>query len=255
MVSRAVPTPIPMTTDPPTTEPATTVTPTTLPSETCGGQGWRRVAFINMTDPNQDCPQGLSLSDYSIRSCQRAQSSGCSSTTFPIDGSQYSQVCGRAIAYRWGEHHAFYGHHQFGQNIDGYYMDGLSFTHGSPRQHIWTFASGIFSGTSPNSEGPISRCPCDPGNTYGSPSFVGDDYFCDSITTADIWRGAFRFFPDNALWDGQDLLSTCYEFNNPPWFNKTLPVPTTDDIELRACFEEGDHRSSIGIVLLEIYVF
>ena len=267
--------PIPVTTALPTTTSATTVTPTTesantvtqstdsattdnptLPSGTCGGPGWRRVAFINMTDPNQDCPQGLSLTDYSIRLCGRAHTGifDCSSVTFPVD-SEYSQVCGRAMAYRWGQNAGFYGYHVLGHNIERQYMDGLSLTHGTPRTHIWTFASGLFNGTSGDSSSQ-QRCPCDPGNTNGSPSFVGNDYFCDSVATADNWNVNHpRFFPDNALWDGQNHLNTCYELNNPPWFYKTLPVTTTDDIELRMCFADGSGLANIGINLLEVYIY
>ena len=239
-----------------TTEPATTITPTTLPSEMCGGPGWRRVAFINMNDPNQNCPQGLSLTDYSIRSCGRTHTGTqlCSSVTFPVDGPQYSQVCGRAIAYRYGVNYAFYGYHIRGQTIDqGYYVDGLSLTHGSPRTHIWTFASGLFNGTSGDSHLSF-RCPCDLGNTYSSPPFVGNDYFCDSVATESNSGSPYRFYPDNALWDGQNHLNLCYGLNNPPWFNKTLPVPTTDDIELRMCFTEASSISDIGVEQLELYV-
>ena len=130
-------------------------------------------------------------------------------------------------------------------------MDGLSFTHGSPRTHIWTFASG-FSGTSIyyGTSASIFSCPCDPGNTHGSPPFVGSDYFCESVATTNN----YRFYPDNALWDGQDHLNPCYGLNNPPWFNKTLPVPTTDDIELRMCIHDSDIFSNIGVELLEVYV-
>ena len=210
-----------------------------------------------MTDPNQDCPQGLSLTDYSIRSCGRVHTGNtdCSSVTFPVDGPQYSQVCGRATAYRWGENYAFHSYHTLGQTIDGFYVDGLSLTHGSPRTHIWTFASGLFSGTSGDSH-PNLRCPCDPGNTYSSsPPFVGNDYFCESVATASNWHvDRYRFYPDNALWDGQDHLNTCYGLNNPPWFNKTLPVPTTDDIELRLCFTNSDTVSNIGVDFVEVYV-
>ena len=209
-----------------------------------------------MTDPNQDCPQGLDLKDYSIRSCGRVHTGpdGCSSVTFPVDGPQYSQVCGRVTAYRWGYNLAFYGYHFRGQTIDGYYVDGLSLTHGSPRTHIWTFASGLFNGTSGDSHS-SNRCPCDPGNTYSSPPFVGNDYFCDSVATASNWYFIdFQFYPDNALWDGQDHLNSCYGLNNPPWFNKTLPVPTTDDIELRMCFTNADRYSNIGVELVEVYV-
>ena len=58
-------------------------------------------------------------------------------------------VSSRAQAYRWGQNNAFYGYHSgHHQGIDGYYVDGLSPTHGAPgsRQHIWTFASGLFAG-------------------------------------------------------------------------------------------------------------
>ena len=253
------PTTKPATTVTQTTQPATTITPTTLPpEETCGGPGWRRVAFIDMTDPNQDCPQGLNLTDYSIRSCGRAHpgNTDCSSVTFPVDGLQYSQVCGRATAYRWGRNYAFFSYNSAGQTtIDGSYVDGLSFTHGSPRTHIWTFASGYFNGTSGDMF-PDFRCPCDPGNTHSSsPPFVGNDYFCDSVATRENWSlNLMHLFPDNALWDGQDHLNPCYGLNNPPRFNKTLPVPTTDDIELRMCFFEPENHSNIGIQQLEVYV-
>ena len=238
-----------------TIELITTITPTTLPSETCGGPEWRRVAFLNMTDPNQNCPQGLSLTEYSIRSCGRGHSGkfDCSSVTFPVDGPQYSQVCGRVTAYRWGGSNAFFGYHILNQNIDGYYVTGgLSLTHGQPRTHIWTFASGRFSSSSRNSQ-LSQRCPCDPGNTYGSPLFVGEDYFCESVATVDNYSGN-RLYPNNALWDGQDLLNPCYGLNNPPWFNKPLPEPTTDDIELRMCFNDNKKYANIAIELLEIYI-
>ena len=178
---------------------------------------------------------------------------GCSSVTFPADGPQFSQVCGRATAYRWGDNRAFFGYHSREQTID---VDGLSLTHGSPRTHIWTFASGLVSGTSGDGL-PNYHCPCDPGNTYSSsPPFVENDYFYDSIATVDNWQVELLsiLYPDNALWDGQDHLNTCYGLNNQPWFNKTLPVPMSDDIELCMCFFDVVTRSNIGVELLEVYV-
>ena len=242
----------------PTTEPEspTVITPTTLPSEVCGGPGWRRVAFINMTDLNQNCPQGLNLTTYSIRSCGRGHTGrgDCSSVTFPVDGPQYNQVCGRVLAYRWGLTYAFLGYHANRQTIDGAYVDGLSLTHGSPRTHIWTLASGWFNGTS---NGPYRNqlCPCDAGISYDSPTYVGNDYFCDSVETEDNYQSnSAQFYPDNALWDGQDLLNPCYGLNNPPWFNKTLPEPATDDIELRMCLHSDESQASTAIELVELHV-
>ena len=239
-----------------TTDAETTSITSSFPAETCGGPGWRQVAYINMTDPNQNCPQGLNLTDYSIRSCGRSVNGlgVCSSVVFPVNGSLYSQVCGRIAAYRWGLNYAFLGYHDRGETIDGYYVDGISLTHGSPRTHIWSFTGGVFSGTSSRDPLANERCPCDPGNTFDSPPFLGNDYFCESVATADNWnanRG--QLFPNNTLWDGQGHLNACYGLNNPPWFNKTLSS-TSNDIDLRLCFADPATASDIGIERLEIYI-
>ena len=210
-----------------------------------------------MTDPNQDCPQGLSLTDYIIRSCGRAHAGhySCLSTIrFPVGSSDYSHVCGRVTAHRKGNHYAFFGYNRLRYGIDKAYVEGLSLTHGSMQTHIWTFASGWFSGTA-GSGHPDSRCPCDPGNFYDPPPFVGSDYFCESVATVDNYdKSSYRFYGDNALWDGQDHMNACYGFNKPPWFKKSLPIPTSDDIELRMCLTNDALDSDIAIELLEIYV-
>ena len=103
--------------------------------------------------------------------------------------------------------------------IDTFYVDGVSLTHGNPRQHIWTFASAIDEvGVTP------SNCPCTHTPTASQatplPVYVGNDYFCDA-----------GLYPDNPLWEGAGCgpLNTCCSFNNPPWFYKQLPQHTTDD--------------------------
>ena len=229
-------------------------------SVSCGGPGWRRVVFLNMTDPSHVCPTGLSNTTYSRRTCGRAHSGRytCSSTTFSVGGSQYSWVCGRALAYRWGLNVAFWGYHTGSPSIDGQYVDGLSLTHGASgsRQHIWTFASGLFPG-SHGSGNNIHKCPCDNGNTYPSPPFVGNDYFCESTRTLSDWiRNQQRFQPNATLWDGQvcEGGGTCCKFNNPPWFTKNLANSTTDRIELRLCFADHSSVADIALEQLELYV-
>ena len=87
-----------------------------------------------------------------------------------------------------------------------------------------------------------SSCPCTNTNTarYARrpPVFVSNDYFCD---TGSAQRYRDIFYGDNPLWDGAGCgpLNTCCSFNNPPWFYKQLPQPTTDDIEMRVCRDEG----------------
>ena len=118
---------------------------TSPPVHTCGGTGgWRRVVYLDMTDPNTDCPSGWKETGYSKRTCGRAngESNSCDSVTFPVSGGEYSQVCGRIKAYQWGLTGGFNGY-SFGRNtIDDAYFSGVGVMHGSPRQHIWTFAAG-----------------------------------------------------------------------------------------------------------------
>ena len=116
----------------------------------CGGTGgWRRVVYLDMTDPHTTCPSGWNMTGYSKRTCGR-NSTGyrtCSSATFPVSGGEYSRVCGRIKAYQWGATVAFYSYHSgLVTTIDGAYACGVSVTHGTPRKHIWTFVSGLSEG-------------------------------------------------------------------------------------------------------------
>ena len=137
-------------------------------------------------------------------------------------------------------------------------MDGLSLTHGAPgsRQHIWTFASGLYSVGSYNT---VHRCPCDNGNTYSSPSYVGNEYFCESVTTGNNWNfpSFYHFFSNAILWDSQVCEGgvSCCQLNNPLWFTKTLSAPTTDGLELRLCLvNTGLNPNNVALELLELYI-
>ena len=58
------------------------------------------------------------------------------------------------------------------------------------------------------------------------------------------------------LWDGRGCISSnpCCSFNNPPWFYKQLPQPTTDNIEMRVCKDEDASNEDVAIEIVEIYV-
>ena len=212
-----------------------------------------------MTNTSHLCPAGLRLTSYSRRTCGQASSTGfrCWSTSFSVGGSQYSRVCGRALAYQFGRNYAFWTHNIAGhRTLDSNYVDGLSLTHGASgsRQHIWTFASGLFVGNHSHIYR-YSQCPCDNNNTSHSPPFVDDEYFCESILTRiDFW--ANHFYPNALLWDGQvcEGGGTCCKLNNPPWFTKNLANSTTDDIELRLCLHYHNYYSNIALEQLELYV-
>ena len=219
-----------------------------------GSPGWRRVGFVNMTDPSQDCPPGLTLTSHPIRSCGSSHDtySECSSTTFNVSGVQYSQVCGSIKAYQYGWTLAFYQYLTRNSNLEESYVDGVSLTHGAAgeRQHIWTFAAGI-------SEGMLYsdhlKCPNDFDSE--SPPYVNGDYFCESGNNDNI-NARFVFFGSDPLWDGEGcgFNTTSCQFNNPPYFSKILPAPTTDDIELRLCHFDDTQYANVPIERVELYI-
>ena len=125
--------------------------------------GWTRVAYLNMTDPSQQCPSAWTLQTRSSeprRLCGRTSttSASCDSVTYSTFGINYSHVCGRVIGYQSRAPDAF--RNQRSQTIEGYYVDGVSLTHGSSgsRQHIWTFAAGAVENNP--STYPLYSCPC-----------------------------------------------------------------------------------------------
>ena len=148
----------------------------------CGGTwGWRHAVYLDMTDPNTNCPSGWNMTGYSKRTCGRANSSrlSCDSVFFPVSGGPYSQVCGRIRAYQYGLPGAFKGYNSDGQTtIDNVYVSGVAVMHGSPRQHIWTFANGLWENST---HFYYSSCPCDTTGVISIPPlFVREDYFCEA---------------------------------------------------------------------------
>ena len=83
-------------------------------------------------------------------------------------------MCGRIIGYQVGSTDAFNSGSHF--TIDQAYIDGVSVTYGTPRKHIWTFASGI----SETNVRPETSCPCAFAGPPQPPSFVRNNYFCES---------------------------------------------------------------------------
>ena len=117
-----------------------------LQGYSCGGStGWRRVAYLNMSDPSpsQQCPSAWREITTPHRVCGRRSIStgGCQGVTYSTGSAQYNQVCGRIIGYQLGTPDAFF--YGLNRSIDDVYVEGVSVTHGfPPRQHIWTFAGG-----------------------------------------------------------------------------------------------------------------
>ena len=216
--------------------------------------GWVRVANLNMTDPDQQCPGNLTLSYTNpIRLCGRRTDRSCDSVTFTTYGVQYKRVCGRVRGYQFGSPDALRAHVCPAPcTIDDPYVDGVSITHGaSQRKHIWTYGAGIY-----EDETTASICPCNGTGGESPPSFVASDYYCESGLNHSPWRPSVLHSND-PLWDGKDcngLEGTCCDPPNLPWFCKELPQPTTDYLEVRVCGDQSLSDEDTPVDLVQLYI-
>ena len=188
--------------------------------------GWMRVIDLNMTDISQQCPSGLMERNDSpnIRTCVRNEASaGCSSVELSTANIQYTRVCGRITGYQYESLDGFNNN-----DINSAYVDGVSLTYGSPRQHIRSFAA-------------TANCNC-----FNAPEIVGNDFLCDSGSHGIHYTSGILF--TSPLWDGAGCSTTS------PYFVKTLAQSTTDDIEMRLCRDELSSNEDVAIEVVELYV-
>ena len=149
-------------------------------SSTSGG--WMRVANLDMTDPNQQCPDGLRLITSPKRTCGRVTPlEGCASVVYPINGHNYTHVCGRIRAYQFGEPEAFSAGSRW-------LIDGITlYTHRQSR-HIWSFAVGLDETSSGR-----NVCPCNVSFSAATiNAAIGQDYFCDTGSETEAQPLPFR---------------------------------------------------------------
>ena len=227
----------------------------------CGSDGsWTRVAYLNMSDTTQQCPSTLRLYEQDgVRACGRptTNSGSYASVNFTTLGN-YTEVCGRVIGYQYGRTGGInpYGH---ASTLDQTYVDGVSLTRGSPRQHIWTFITS-YNEVSDRISNNQHSCPCVFPDSVASllPSFLGDDWFCESGSSEATTVGG-QFYNSDPLWDGEQCgpHEPCCNTTGQPWFRKTLDSPSSDYLELRVC-ENSKNTGTNGvdslIVLYEIYI-
>ena len=220
--------------------------------ELCGsGGGWTRLAYLDMSDATQNCPGNLATLTYQgVRYCRRADSTigSCSSASFYPNGVNYTQICGRITAFQYGNTDAVHT----GQDLNSIYVDGISITRGSPRQHVWTLMAALFD----NILHGVDICPCSVGSTFVQQSFIGDDYYCESGNPDSYYQSGVMY-PNDPLWDGKQcapLESPCCTNPNLPWFHKTLTNSTSDFIEMRICGNERPYAEDTPISFYEIYI-
>uniref|UniRef100_A0A1X7SX10 Fibrinogen C-terminal domain-containing protein n=1 Tax=Amphimedon queenslandica TaxID=400682 RepID=A0A1X7SX10_AMPQE len=233
------------------------------------GGGWTRLAYLDMTDSKEICPSGFKLyQSGGVRACGRAYNAdaSCTSVQFPSNGISYSQVCGRVTGYQYATpdavQHGLWQNpqHYVGgtdpkhNNINKAYVDGVSITRGSPRQHVWTLMGGVL-GSRIAHDGRYN-CPCSPGSTQSSfvQDFVKNNYFCESGAGTSTSRILYTADP---LWDGQGcgtLETACCSAPGLPWFHRNYTTTTTDYIELRVCGDQETDDEDTPVSFYEIYV-
>ena len=220
--------------------------------------GWMRIANIDTSNSDSQCPPGLVYNVTEGRGLCQKQSldPGCSSTTFNAQGVEYTKVCGKVIGYQYYQPNGF-GPSRATPGISQTYVDGVSITHGSPRQHVWTFAGANDEALNSGFHREYTGCPClHPSTSFTGviPNFVGNDYYCETGSRA---RAQRRYYFDDPLWDGEGCEGENECCNRGgPWFCKQLPQPTQDDIEMRVCTNSVSSVPDEDTVLeqIELYI-
>ena len=230
--------------------------------ELCGSKGgWTRLGYLNMADPSESCPYGFQLYQHGgVRACGRQSSSvgSCVALKLLDDDISYSQVCGRVVGYQYRSTDAVDSTigTRAHNDINSYYVDGVSITRGFSHQHVWTLMAGLHEASYYNvvNDGRYN-CPCSQGNPQNSilQSFIGNDYFCESGNPATDGTYQSILYTSDPLWVVLKVL-VVQLLHGLPWFHKKLGTITTDYLELRVCSDQTTGSEDSPISLYEIYV-
>jgi len=212
----------------------------------CGGEkGWMRVIDINVTK-GDNCPHGWSKIINPVPACTApSDDAECYSAQFSIHQVLYSRVCGMVIGYQKGRTNAFQA---TSKSIDDPYVDGISITYGTPRKHIWTYAVGH------DEVGSSSCCPCTKSGGPLPPSFVHENYYCESGSYNT--PSTKEYFTSDPVWDGEGCPSknSCCSEPNLPWFYRQIPLKSNKNLEARICRNEAFSNEGILVKEIKLYI-
>ena len=151
------------------------------------------------------------------------------------------------IGYQKGTTDAFNSYSGLSESVDYPYVDGVSITYGTPRKHIWTYALGYSEVGSSNS------CPCAISAGPWPPSFVHENYYCESGSYGS--SGGSPYYIRDPVWDGEGCPSkkSCCSEPNLPWFYRQIPLTSDKNLEARIC--QNEHYSNEGVLVREIKLY
>ena len=230
------------------------VTSFVLPDIGLSDQVWKKVGYLNMSDPTQQCPDSWQRRSSPVASCAKRDSPPvlCDSINISTSGASYQKVCGRFRGYQVGSPDAFLSYAGYGWNLETYYVDGVSITYGSPgnRHHVYTYAAGFTELNSP------AACPCAGGKSPNASLGLEPDYYCESGNPVQIADATMPYYSD-VLWDRQlcrNAEATCCNPSFLPWFCKTFPNPIIENLEVRICLDESRDNENVAIEFFELYI-
>ena len=107
--------------------------------------------------------------------------------------------------------------------------------------------------------GPVQMTTCggtcarsDPTDRSGVPSFVGEDFYCESGYAGINYNNQIVW--EDPLWDGEGCESSCNQCcTRYGWFHREIPT-TSDNIEVRWCADEDQSNEDVFTYQLEIWV-
>ena len=234
----------------------------------CGKDGpWTRIGYLDMSESLHNCPpnwEEYTKDTGGIRTCQRKSSGpSCDSVIIPSNDIHYTEICGRVVGYQFGSTGAIASNLN---DINSYYVDGVSITRGTPRQHLWTLMSGLNQYGTYNY---VSHCPCYTDCADGKSCsvwqpdqsfFLENDWYCESGNN-DYSTWGYKSYMNDPLWDGKG----CSNKESPccaqkpgqppqPWFYKVIQGGTKDHLEIRICGDDGKISADILVTMYELYV-
>ena len=222
----------------------------------CGGEkGWMSIAYV--LPYGGSCPYGWKRITSPVAACAApSNNAGCYSIYFTTYNIPYSRVCGMVVGYQKGSTDGFASFHFSTRSINGPYVDGVSITYDTPRKHIWSYGIGFSDKFDPLAKYPVN-CPCSQYPGKLPPSFVHDNYYCESGSLHTIPLSSYgRYFTADPVWDGKGCSSknSCCSKPNLPWFYHQIPPTANKDIEVRICRDEGPDNEDVLVQELQLYV-
>ena len=204
--------------------------------ELCGTVGgWTRLGHLKMSSDHKTCPNEKFsyINKGELHLCRiKSDKMGCATASYSSHGIKYSTICGYARGYQKGRAFAFIK----SLPLTSHYLSGVSFqrydasSSTKVKKHIWSYACGEMDNSVTHTD-----CPCNTGGYNSLPTFVGNNYYCESGSSTK--PGYADFFLQDPLWDGKG-------FNNRevpcrkdmmPYFKRTYTSAIADSINVKLC--------------------